>query len=77
MEKVHVTDDSTKNTISVNYGDFEMVDQEIFPNKISAVIDYESEVKPNTEIDISYNRLVIEQIPLSFPFNVPSRYGRK
>lgn len=77
LEKVEVSDDSTKNTISVNYGDFILVDQEIFPNKVSAVIDYESEVKPNTEIDISYNKLVIEQIPLAFPFNVPSRYGRK
>lgn len=77
LEKVEVSDDSTKNTISVNYRDFVMVDQEVFPNEISAVIDYESELRPNTEIDISYNKLVIEQIPLSFPFKVPSRYGRK
>lgn len=77
LEKVEVSDDASKSTISVNYGDFVMVDEEIFPNEISAVIDYESDVKPNTEIDISYNRLVIEQIPLSFPFKVPSRYGRK
>lgn len=77
LEKVEVLDDSTKNTISVNYRDFVMVDQEVFPNEISAVIDYESELRPNTEIDISYNKLVIEQIPLSFPFKVPSRYGRK
>lgn len=77
LERVEVSDDSTKNTILVNYGDFMMVDQEIFPQEISAVIDYESEDKPNTEIVISYNKLVIEQIPLSFPFNVPGRYGRK
>lgn len=77
LEKVQVNDDSTKNTISVNYRDFVLVDQEVFPNEISAVIDYESELKPNTEIDISYNKLTIEQIPLSFPFRVPSRYGRK
>ncbi len=77
LEKVEVSDDSTKNTISVNYGDFVMVDQEVFPNEISAVIDYESELRPNTEVDISYNKLVIEQIPLSFPFKVPSRYVRK
>jgi hypothetical protein len=77
LEKVKVSDDSTKNTISVNYTDFVVVDQEIFPNEISAVIDYESELKSNTEIDISYNKFVIERIPISFPFNVPSRYGRK
>ena len=77
LEKVEVSADSTKNTISVNYRDFVTVEKEIFPNEISAVIDYESEAKPNTEIDISYNRLVIEQIPLSFPFRVPGRYGSK
>ncbi|MEP5613804.1 MAG: DUF4292 domain-containing protein [Cyclobacteriaceae bacterium] len=77
LEKVQVLDDSTKNTISVNYRDFVLVDQEIFPNEISAVIDYDSELRPNTEIDISYNKLTIEPIPLSFPFKVPSRYGRK
>ncbi len=77
LEKVEVVDDSTKNTISVNYRDFVVVDKEVFPNEISAVIDYESELRPNTEIDISYNKFVIEQIPLSFPFKVPSRYGRK
>jgi len=77
LEKVQVLDDSTKNTISVNYRDFVMVDQQIFPNEISAVIDYDSELRPNTEIDISYNKLTIESIPLSFPFKVPSRYGRK
>ena len=77
LEKVKVSDGSSKNTISVNYDDFMMVDQEVFPNKISAVIDYEASSRPNTEIDISYSKLVIEQIPLSFPFKVPSKYVRK
>ena len=77
LERVVVSDDSTKNTISVNYGDFVMVDQEIFPNQISAVIDYEAQDKPNTGIEIFYSKLVIEQDPLSFPFSVPSRYVRK
>ena len=77
LEKVRVEDDSTENTISVNYDDFVMVDKEIFPNKISAIIDYGSNTKPNTEINILYNKFVIEQIPLAFPFSVPSRYGRK
>lgn len=77
LEQVVVSDDSTKNTISVNYSDFMMVDQEVFPDKISAVINYEATDKPNTEIEISYSKLVIEQSPLSFPFKVPSRYVRK
>lgn len=77
LEKVSVTDDSSKNTISVNYGNFITVDKEIFPNEITAVINYGSEKKPNTEIDISHNKLTIEEIPLAFPFSVPRRYGSK
>lgn len=77
LEKLEVRDDTSKKAISVNYGNFVMVDQEIFPNNISAVIGYESEGEPNTKIDISYNRLIIEKFPLAFPFNTPSWYGRK
>ncbi len=77
LEKVNVTDDSSQNTISVNYGNFVTVEKEIFPNQITAVINYGTEEKPDTEIDISHNKLTIEEIPLAFPFSVPSRYGRK
>lgn len=77
LERVVVSDDSTKSTISVNYGDFMMVNQEVFPNEISAIVAYEAKDKSNTEIEISYSRVVIEENPLSFPFRVPSRYVRK
>ena len=77
LEKVQVYDEGTKNTISVNYSDFILVNDQIFPNEISAVIDYVAETKPNTEISISYNKMVIEDSPLSFPYAVPSKYEKK
>ena len=77
LEKVQVFDESSKNSISVNYSDFILVDGEIFPNEISALIDYEAERKSNTEIKISYSKLVIEKGPISFPYSVPSRYEKK
>ncbi len=77
LEKVEIFDDSSKNMISINYGDFVIVDQEVFPTVISAIIDYGSVNKPNTEIYISYNKLVIEQTSPTFPFRVPNRYGKK
>lgn len=77
LEKVKVFDGGTRNTISVNYSDFILVDGQIFPNEISAVIDYEAETKPNTEISISYNKMVIEDNPISFPYAVPSKYEKK
>lgn len=77
LEKVQVIDEDSKNTISVNYSDFISVADQIFPNKILAVIDYESSEKPNTEIYISYNKMEIESSPLSFPYSVPGKYERK
>jgi hypothetical protein len=77
LEKVQVVDGNTKNTISVNYSDFILVDNQVFPNEISAVIDYEASDKPNTEINISYNKMEIEYSPLSFPYAVPGKYERK
>ncbi|MEO9483472.1 MAG: DUF4292 domain-containing protein [Ekhidna sp.] len=77
LEKVQVFDEGTGNTISVNYGDFILVNSQIFPNEISAVIDYEAKNKPNTEVNISYNKMVIEDGPISFPYSVPSKYEKK
>ena len=75
LEKIQATDETSKNTISVNYVNFVMVENQLFPNMISAVIDYESE-KPNTEIAIAYSKLVIEDRPVNFPFSVPGKYER-
>ena len=77
LEKVNVIDESTKNTISVNYSNFIRVSNQVFPNEISAVIDYETADKPNTEIYISYNKMEIESSPLKFPYAVSSKYERK
>ncbi len=77
LEKVRVFDEGSKNTISVNYSNFIVVDSQIFPNEVRAVIDYEAEKTPNTEISISYNRMEIEDSPLSFPYSVPGRYEKK
>lgn len=77
LEKVMVFDEKTRNTISVNYKDFVLVDGQIFPNEIKAVIKNETDSKPKTEIKITYNKLSIETKPLSFPYSVSSRYERK
>ena len=77
LEKVNVLDEGTNNTISVNYTDFISVGSQIFPNEISAVIDYASTDKPNTEINILYNKMEIESAPLKFPYAVSTKYERK
>jgi hypothetical protein len=77
LEKMNISEADSKNTISVNYSDFNFVDQQVFPNEIQAIIDYEDLNKPNTEINISYNKIVIENEPINFPYSVPNKYERK
>ncbi|MFK7954261.1 MAG: DUF4292 domain-containing protein [Ekhidna sp.] len=77
LEKMNISEADTKNTISVNYSDFSFVDKQVFPSEIQAVIDYEDLSKSNTEINISYNKMVIADGPIRFPYSVPSKYERK
>ena len=76
LEKLQVEDVTTKNTISVNYGDFKEINQEIFPFSIDASINYVEKSKKNIDINIGFSRAEIGSQPLSFPFRAPSRYRR-
>ena len=76
LEKLEVEDTNTKNTISVNYGDFQQVNQEIFPFSIDASINYVEKSKKNIDINIGFSRAEIGNEPLRFPFRAPSRYRR-
>ena len=77
LEKVKVLDEGTKNSISVNYSDFILVKDQVFPNRILAVIDYEAENRTKTEININYNKMEIQSSPLKFPYSISSKYERK
>lgn len=77
LEKVNVRDTITNNTISVNYSDFQLVNEEIFPFLIKAALEYQKEGKKKTTIDLEYKQANIEEKPLKFPFNVPQKYERK
>ena len=75
LEKLRVEDTNTNTVISVNYGNFKEVDEEIFPFSIGAVIDY-AESKKDVDISIGFNRAEIADKPLTFPFSAPSKYKR-
>lgn len=76
LEKLNVFDSETAHAISVNYANFIAVKNQIFPNTIDAVIDYD-QGKENTEINISYNKMEIHTAPLRFPYSVSSKYEKK
>jgi hypothetical protein len=77
LERLEVSDPKTNNAISVNYGDFRKVSDQVAPQKIKARIQHATERSKNTKLDIEYKTTVIQTEPLTFPFNVPARYTRK
>ena len=75
LERLFVTDLATNSSISVNYSDFQMVGSEVFPYEINAKLEYKKSEKSTTDISIGFNKAQIEDKPLRFPFNIPSRYS--
>ncbi len=77
LEKLYAFDQTTNNSISVNYGRFSKVENQILPQSISANIEFSNEDQDDTKIQIDYNRTVLSKQPLKFPFYVSSKYTRK
>jgi len=77
LEKLYAFDRVTNNSILVNYGNFEKVDDQIAPQSIRAKIKFADENKNETKIEIDYSRTLLSTEPLKFPFHVSSRYTKK
>ena len=77
LEKIQVLDTLSRNTISVNYTDFQLVDEEVFPFQISAILEYAKKGTDPVKVSIEFKQTEIEKKPLKFPFNIPQRYDRK
>ena len=78
IERVEMTEDSTKNTAVIRYYDFQMVDKSAFPYSAILSIFYKEGIKTlNTVIEMEYSRAQVEDKELKFPFNIPKKYERK
>ncbi|MEM6358541.1 MAG: DUF4292 domain-containing protein [Bacteroidota bacterium] len=78
VERVHMIENESKNSATINYYDFQMVENQAFP--FSAVISlfYKADNKTlNTLIEFEYNKAEIEDKELRFPFNIPKKYVRR
>lgn len=77
LEKVQVQDTVSGNSISVNYGEFQLVEGQVFPFEIFARLRYSDDNKESTNIEIEFKQAEIEKKPLKFPFHVSQKYERK
>lgn len=77
LEEVRVRDTVSNNSFSVNYTDFQLVEDQIFPFKITARLDRRDDSKGDTKVGIEFKQTTIEKKEIKFPFNVPQKYERK
>lgn len=78
LEQLEAYDQSTNNTISVNYGEFQQIEKQIIPGAITASVHFANQRRTGpTKIEIEYKKTEIQTEPLRFPFHVSSKYTRK
>ncbi len=78
LEMVEMREDSTNNSITMSYSNFQPVGDKIYPYNGSATITYKT-LKGilNTTIAFEYNKAEVGDKELKFPFNIPRKYDRR
>lgn len=75
LEKLDASSDSTNNSLMINYKDFELISQTIFPLKSTIEIKYKQGNSDKfTNIALEHNKVEIDKKKLKFNFNIPSKY---
>ncbi len=79
LERVQWLDIPTQNTLIINYTNFRLIDDLVFPYENQIILNYmDTEDTPaNTQINIDYNKAEISRKRLKFPFNIPAKYERQ
>ena len=68
----------SKNTLNLQYEDFEKVDNQWLPFKSVMSLDYQSRgQKRRIQVDIQFKKINIVKESLRFPFSIPDKYARK
>lgn len=78
IEKVELHESSTDNAITITYGNFQVVEDKIFPFTGSISIHYKTPAGMlNNTITFEYNKAEVGDKELRFPFNIPKKYDRR
>jgi len=79
LESVIMKEIFSKNQLSLKYSDFSVMQEDyLFPNICEVLLTYDTPDGPVvTTVNIEHNKAELEDKPLRFPFNVPSKYVHK
>ncbi len=79
LEKVDMLERKSKNTFSLFYGDFQLLDVYAIPYSSVVSINTQSAkgAAKKTRLEIDHTKAELSDNPLNFSFNIPQKYERK
>lgn len=78
LEKVEMKEQTTSNSVTVNYSNFQPVGDKTYPfNGMINIIYKTSGGVLNTTISLEYSKAEVGDKELKFPFNIPRKYDRR
>ena len=78
IEKIEMKEQSTGNSIQIDYSNFQPVGDKIYPFNGTVSIFYKTASGIlNTIITLEYNKAEVGDKELKFPFNIPRKYDRR
>ncbi|MFN8344987.1 MAG: DUF4292 domain-containing protein [Spirosomataceae bacterium] len=80
LKKLLVTEQPSKNTLTLDYEDFTQLNNYLFPYTSLIQLDYESKLdqqRYQTVFRIKHQRVELSEKPLTFPFSIPAKYEKK
>ena len=78
VEKVELRESDSNNSLTIDYSNFQLVGDKIFPYNGTINLLYKTPAGLiNTTIIFEYSKAEIEDKELKFPFNIPRKYVRR
>ena len=80
LKKLLLTQEDTDNKLTLDFDDFTMLNQYLFPNSSLITVDYKSNEDQKmyqTVVNIKHTKVELLDTPLEFPFKVPEKLLKK
>lgn len=80
LKKLLLTQEDTNNKLTLDFNDFTMLNQYLFPNSSLITVDYKSQEDQKmyqTVVNIKHTKVELLDTPLEFPFKVPEKLLKK
>jgi hypothetical protein len=78
LERVEMTEANSSNSMTINYRNFQPINDKIFPYDGIISLFYKTAAGVlNTTIEFEYNKAEVGDKELNFPFHIPRKYARR